>query len=135
MAQHYYEGMFILDSGRFGGEPDAAGLEVISILDKAGATMVAHRPWADAKLAYPIGDHKKGLYYLAFFSGSGATIGELGKIAKLNNSVIRHLVISHPVALFERMVQLIKDGDAFRHEQVGDMSSNAEAALDESIAE
>ena len=131
LLQHFYEGMFILDSGRFGGDPEAAGLEVSGIIEKAGAIMVAHRPWTDAKLAYPIGDHKKGLYYLAYFSGLGATVGELAKIVKLNSGVVRHLVISHPHALFDRMVQLIKDGEAFRHEQLGDVSSIGDEVPDD----
>lgn len=134
LAQHYYEGMFILDSARFGGDPDAAGVEVAAIIEKAGATIVAHRPWSDAKLAYPIGDHKKGLYYLVFFSGDGATIGAIGQIVKLNANIVRHLIISHPLALFERMVQLIMDGEAFRHEQVGDMSPIGEEVPDDAVA-
>ena len=135
MAQHYYEGMFILDSSRFGGDPDAAGVEVSGIIAKAGATIVAHRPWTDAKLAYPIGVHKKGLYYLVFFSGGGESIGSIGQIAKLNSNVVRHLIISHPRDLFDRMVQLIVDGEAFRHEQVGDLSSGAEEIPEDALAD
>lgn len=122
LAQHYYEGMFILDSGRFGADPDAAGAEVCGMIEKAGGSIVAHRPWQDAKLAYAINGHKKGLYYLAFYTAPGSTNAQLTNIVKLNENVIRHLVISHPQGLFDRMVQLVKGGEAFRHEQVGDHS-------------
>lgn len=134
MSQHYYEGMFILDSGRFGADPDAAASEVCGMIEKAGGATVAHRPWQDAKLAYPINGHKKGLYYLAFFTAPGNAIASLTNIVKLNDRVVRHLVISHSQSLFDRMVQLVKGGEAFRHEQVGDSSPDI-AVPDEAIVE
>jgi len=135
LAQHYYEGMFIVDSGRFGSDPDAAGVEVCGIIEKAGGSIVAHRPWQDAKLAYPINGHKKGLYYLTFFTAPGAAISQITSIVKLNDRVIRHLVISHPQGLFDRMVQLVKGGEAFRHEQVGDNASSDLGVPEEAIVE
>ncbi len=120
LAQNFYEGMFILDSARFGSDPDAAGAEVAGIINKAGGEVVAHRPWQDAKLAYPIDGHKKGLYYLVFFTAPGSATKQIAGIVNLNDNVVRHLVLKHPKGLFDRMVQLVKGGEAFRHEQIGD---------------
>lgn len=116
MAEKYYEGMFILNSGKFGSDPDAAAAEVSGIIEKVGGTVVAHRPWQDSKLAYPMNDHRKGFYYLTFFSAESRTVNDINGIVKLNDNIIRHLIISHDKSLFDQMVELVAGGDAFRHE-------------------
>lgn len=114
LAQAFYEGMFILDSGKFAADPDAAGREVLGIIEKVGGTAVAHRPWEDRKLAYQIGRHRKGLYYLAFFTAESTAVNDIRGIVKLNDNIIRHLILSHDKALFDQMVEML-GGDAFRH--------------------
>ncbi len=114
MAAGHYEGMFILNSGKFGADPDAAAAEVSGIIEKIGGEVVAHRPWQDTKLAYPIDGHRKGLYYLVFFTAESTRLNEINRIVQLNENVIRHMVISHQQDLFSRMVEMIGGGDAFR---------------------
>lgn len=114
MATGHYEGMFILNSGKFGADPDAAGAEVTGIIEKIGGEVVAHRPWQDTKLAYSINGHRKGLYYLVFFTAESTRLNEINRVVQLNENVIRHLVISHQKDLFSRMVEMISGGDAFR---------------------
>ncbi|MHC4875226.1 MAG: 30S ribosomal protein S6 [Planctomycetota bacterium] len=114
MATGHYEGMFILNSGKFGADPEAAGAEVSGIIEKIGGEVVAHRPWQDTKLAYPIDGHRKGLYYLTFFTAESTRLNEINRIVQLNENIIRHMVISHQQDLFSRMVEMIGGGDAFR---------------------
>ena len=113
MAINHYEGMFILDSGRFGANPEAAAAEVTGIVEKVGGSLVAHRPWQDSKLAYPINGHRKGLYYLAFFTAESRAVNEINGIVKLNDNVLRHLILSHDKGLFDQMVEMV-GGEAFR---------------------
>ncbi|MBL6706882.1 MAG: 30S ribosomal protein S6 [Planctomycetaceae bacterium] len=113
MAINHYEGMFILDSGRFGANPDAAATEVTAIIEKVGGTVAAHRPWQDTKLAYPINGHRKGLYYLAFFTAESRAVNEINGIVKLNDNVLRHLILSHDKGLYDQMVEMV-GGEAFR---------------------
>lgn len=107
--------MFILESGKYGANPDAAATVVSGLIEKVGGTVVAHRPWQDSKLAYQINGHRKGLYYLAFFTAPGSAIDELSTAVKLTDDVIRHLVLSHDKSLFDQMVEHV-GGEAFRHE-------------------
>ena len=118
-----YEGMFILDSGRFGADPDKAAAEVNGIIEKIGGTVVAHRPWQDAKLAYEINGHRKGLYYLTFFTAESTSVNGINGIVKLNDNIIRHLIINHPKVLFERMVDMIGGG--------GDLEESAVVTADD----
>jgi small subunit ribosomal protein S6 len=113
LAINHYEGMFILDSGRFGANPDAAAAEVTGIIEKVGGTVSTHRPWQDSKLAYPINGHRKGLYYLAFFTAESRAVNEINGIVKLNDNVLRHLVLSHDKGLYDQMVEMV-GGEAFR---------------------
>ncbi len=107
MADNLYEGMFILDSGKFASDPEGMAAEVLGILDKAGATVVEHRPWLDGKLAYPIEGRRKGLHYLAYFKMPGAGADELTRRCKLSDVVLRHLVIKQPQVLFDQMVEVL----------------------------
>ncbi len=115
LAQAYYEGMFILDSGKFGADLEGAGKEVLGIIEKVGGTVVTHRPWEDRKLAYPIGKHRKGLYYLTFFTAESTAVNDIRGIVKLNENVVRHMILSHDKGLFDQMVEMLGGGDAFRH--------------------
>lgn len=126
-ATHYYEGMFILESGKYGSNPDAAASTVSGIIEKAGGSVVAHRPWQDSKLAYSINGHRKGLYYLAFFTAPSSAIDELTGIVKLKDDVIRHLVLTHDKNLFDQMVEHV-GGEAFRHEGTSEESTEAKSA-------
>lgn len=120
MAAAHYEGMFILNSGKFGADPDAAAKEITDLLAKVGGTIVAHRPWQDSKLAYEMDGHRKGLYYLTFFTAESTGLTALNRIVQLNDNIIRHLVIRHDKALFDQMVAMISGGDAFRLVNIDD---------------
>jgi len=115
LAQGYYEGMFILDSGKFAADPEAAGREVCGIIEKVGGSVLTHRPWEDRKLAYQIGRYRKGLYYLTFFTAESTAVNDIRGIVKLNDNVVRHMVLAHDKGLFDQMVEMLGGGDAFRH--------------------
>ena len=114
MAHNFYEGMFLLNSTKFGSDPEGAGEEIMGVLGKIDATVVTHRPWQDTKLQYQIEGQRKGLYYLTFFTADTGKVNDLNGIIRLNDNVLRHLIIRHPKPLFDQMVEMI-GGDAFRH--------------------
>jgi small subunit ribosomal protein S6 len=108
LAGKLYECMFLLDSGRYAVEPDNTIGEVAAILERCGADIKAHAPWQDGKLAYAIEGHRKGLHYLAYFAMDGSKVPELDRLCKLNETIIRHLVIEHEARLFEALVENLK---------------------------
>ncbi|MFO0918991.1 MAG: 30S ribosomal protein S6 [Planctomycetaceae bacterium] len=115
MSQYMYEGMFLLDSGRFAADPDGIANGVLSILNRCGATVVASRPWQDGKLCYPISGQRKGLYYLACFRMDGGQMGELNRLCGLNDTILRQLVIRHPQVVFDAMVDALTQHDGTIH--------------------
>ena len=53
-TMNYYEGMFLIHSGRFASDSEGITKELMEILEKCEAEVVAHRPWTEGKLAYEI---------------------------------------------------------------------------------
>jgi small subunit ribosomal protein S6 len=109
-VENLYEGMFLLDSGKFAADSDGLTKQVLGILEKAGATIVAHRPWQDGKLAYAIEGQRRGLHFLVYFRMPGGGMPEVVRACRLNDSVLRHLIIKHPQMLFDAMVQALESG-------------------------
>ena len=117
-AENLYEGMFLVDSNRFANDPDRSTQAILDILEKVGATVVAHRPWQDGKLAYVIDKHRKGLHYLTYFRMPGSAMTEVNRACRLSDTVIRHIVIKHPEELFDAMVTAINtpEGETGKNE-------------------
>lgn len=135
MAQNLYEGMFLLDSGKYAASPDNTTNHVLEILQKAGATVVAHRPWADGKLAYPVKGHKKGLHLLTYFTMPSSGLTEVTRQVHLSENILRHMVLKHPKVLFDAMVNALsgKEG-TFRHvENVDEAPRPARRGRDEEV--
>ena len=109
-VENVYEGMFILDSVKYAQNPDSVQKEVLGLLERVGATILVSRPWQDAKLAYPIDKHKKGLYYLAYFRLDPANLVELTRLCKLNETVLRQLILLVDPLLVEPLVS-VASGD------------------------
>ena len=106
-----YEGMFLVDSSKFAADPDTETSHILGILQRAGAEIVAHRPWQDGKLAYEIDGHRRGLHFLAYFRMTGAGLKDINRACKLSESVIRHLIIKQPKTLFDAMVAALEGHD------------------------
>jgi small subunit ribosomal protein S6 len=101
--------MFLLDSSRYAQDPSGTEAQLNELLERCEATIVAAAPWQDGKLAYPIAGHKKGLHYLTYLKMDGSKVAELGRLCKLSDLVLRHLIIDHSGhgPLFEAMVDAL----------------------------
>lgn len=130
MAEKLYEGMFLLDSGKFAEDPEGVAQSVMGLLEKIDGTVVVHRPWQDGRLAYPVDGHRKGLHYLACFRMDSLRLPELDRACKLNEFVLRYLVIKHPKVLFDALV----DSLAPEQPQAEESGETAESAPAEGSA-
>ena len=73
-APNVYECMFILDTTKVAGDVAAAD-KVLRIFSSANhAEVLVSRPWDERRLAYPIKNQKKGLYYLTYISTEGKNV-------------------------------------------------------------
>lgn len=104
VKKNLYEGMFLVDTNKFANDPNMITESILGTLAKVDAQIDVHRPWQDGKLAYQIGRYRKGLHYLVYFQMDPAKSPTLDRQCKLNDHIIRKLVIKHPPAMYDAMV-------------------------------
>jgi small subunit ribosomal protein S6 len=115
-----YEGMFILDQGKY--SRDAAGLtqQVADLITQFGGSLLAARLWDERKLAYPIKGQKKGVYWLTYFRMPGGGVTGLERQLAITEGVLRTLVLKVDERIADALVQHALSGDApRRHEAAG----------------
>src|SRR4051812_17366874 len=124
MAANVYECMFLLDTNKVSGDVQSAAKQLQGILERNHAQILASRPWDERRLAYPIGKHKKGLYYLAYFNAEGKSLSPLKRDFGLTEMILRHLIIKVKPQMVETMLTLAKDEHALAlqviHDEPGD---------------
>jgi small subunit ribosomal protein S6 len=104
--------MFLLDTTKVSGDVPAAAKQVHGILERNHAEILASRPWDERRLAYPIGNHKKGLYYLVYFRTEGKNLVSIGRDCKLNELILRQMVLRIDPKLVDTMLTLARDEHA-----------------------
>lgn len=104
MAEHTYEGMFLLDSNKAAVNWDESVAHVHSILTKHNASIVASRLWDERRLAYPIKGHKKGTYLLTFFKAEPTQLAAITHDFRLSDLVIRELIMKQFPKLVDHLV-------------------------------
>jgi small subunit ribosomal protein S6 len=104
--------MFILDSNRYAREGAAVADEVNRAIEKFGGKLLVSRLWDDRRLAYPIGPHKKGTYWLTYFSMESTTLTALTNELRLNDTVLRNLFVKIDSRLVDTLVEHAKTGTA-----------------------
>jgi small subunit ribosomal protein S6 len=81
-------------------------------LEKHHAEVLASRPWDERRLAYPINNQKKGLFYLLYFQAEGKAIAAVEGDLKLNEQVMRVLFLKIEPKWAETMLALARDPNA-----------------------
>lgn len=108
MAAKVYECMFMLDSSKVAGNLETADKQIRAILEKNNAEVLVCRLWDERKLSYQIGNQKKGIYYLTYFSSEGKNLVAIEHDCALNEMIMRQLTIKIPEKLVETMLSLAK---------------------------
>jgi len=87
--------------------PDASDEVVQAIIDRStrsiidgGGQIIKVSPWGRRRLAYAIGQHREGSYFLILFEAPAEAIAELERGLNITEEVIRHLVtrVERPTA-------------------------------------
>lgn len=112
MITNVYECMFLLDNTKIGGDLHAASSQLHAILEKNHAEILASRPWADLKLAYPIKGQRKGQYYLIYFKTEGKNLINIERDCALNEMILRMLTLKIDPKLVDLMLAVANDEHA-----------------------
>ena len=109
MPANVYECMFLLDTNKVANDVPAAAQKLHAILERNHAEVLASRPWDERRLAYPIKNHKKGLYYLTYFRTEGKNVAGIERDCALNEMIIRMLILHVEEKLVEPMLAVARD--------------------------
>jgi small subunit ribosomal protein S6 len=105
LATKVYEGMFLLDSNRYARDPGGVSGQITQIVENCGGEILASRLWSEQKLAYSIEGHRKGTYWLTYFRMDSVKQPELARACRLNENILRNLVIRIDDRLVDTLVR------------------------------
>ncbi|MGD9128208.1 MAG: 30S ribosomal protein S6 [Planctomycetia bacterium] len=110
MAANVYEGMFILDSTKYGREPEAVSSQISKMIEAAGGEVLVSRLWEERRLAYPIQGQRKGTYWLSYFRVEGTEVAGLERQCQLSDSILRVLFLKVDPRIVDTLVEHAKAG-------------------------
>ncbi len=138
-----YEATYILTADLEEEEIEQITGRLREIVEQAGAEFVANHLLGPRQLAYQIDHHSAGIYRVMYFKGNGEAIRELKDELRMNESIIRSIVVTaNPDAVFqpstppEQVAELEREQAASEVEELEPVQE-AEAApvVEESVAE
>ena len=88
-----YETIFIVNQTA-GEEATAAAVEKFKTLISENGTIDKVEEWGSRRLAYPINDLTEGFYVFVTFSSDRAFPAELDRIYKINDSILRSIIVA-----------------------------------------
>ncbi len=104
MAQNVYEGMCILDTSRYGRDPESVSGQIAQMIEQAGGEMLVSRLWEERRLAYPIKGHRKGIYWLTYFRLDGNRLAEIQRKCQLSEDILRALFLKVEPRIVDALV-------------------------------
>jgi len=112
-----YEGMFILDPGRYSRDPGGVTQQLADLIAQHGGTVLAARLWDERKLAYPIKGQKKGVYWLTYFNMPSAGLVPFERQCEISEDILRRLVLRVDERIADALVQhALSSGEAVKPE-------------------
>lgn len=110
MAKNVYEAMFILDSNRYGRNPESVVAQIPKMIEDAGGELFVSRLWEERRLAYPIKGHRKGTYWLTYFRVDGNEIGGLERKCQLSETILRALFLKVDPRIVDALIAHAQSG-------------------------
>lgn len=108
MSEHVFETMFILNPNSYAKNPGGVANTVEDLVKNAGGKILASRLWNEQKLAYPINGHRKGVYWLTYFSLEATEMPKFNRACQLQDMILRHLAIKVDNRIADTLVSVAK---------------------------
>jgi small subunit ribosomal protein S6 len=104
LAANVYEGMFILDSNRYGRDPEMVSSQIPAMIEKLGGEMLVSRLWEERRLAYPIKGQRKGTYWLTYFRLDSLRLSDLTRQCQITEDILRVLFLKVDPRIVDALV-------------------------------
>ena len=122
-SEHVYEGLFILNSEAYARNPEDISGQIAKTIEAMGGTVRVSRLWEERKLAYPIKNHRRGTYWLAYFRLDTDKVADLNRQFQLNGNIIRFLLTTIDPRLEDALVDNALNGPA-KAEEANDVEAS-----------
>ena len=96
--------MFILDSNRYGRDPETVSGQIPAMIEKLGGEMLVSRLWEERRLAYPIKGQRKGTYWLTYFRLDSSRLGDLRRQCQITEDILRVLFLKVDPRIVDALV-------------------------------
>lgn len=104
LTSSVYECMLILDANRYARDPSGVATQIPRMVESCGGEVLASRLWNEQRLAYPIGGHRKGAYWLTYFRMATDKVVAFNRACQLNENVLRNLTLKVEPRLVDTLV-------------------------------
>ncbi len=88
-----YEMMLIFNPELDEGTINAELSKISSVIEKSYGKVTNTDIWGIRKLAYPIKHQENGFYAVVYFTSNTQPLNELDRINKINDKILRHLIV------------------------------------------
>ena len=93
MNDRKYELVYVMKPEATEAEVAEMQAQVEAIIARLGGALEKTDVWGRRKLAYDIGNHKEGFYFLHVIAGSGELMKEIDRRLRNTEGLLRHLVV------------------------------------------
>lgn len=90
---NYYEKFLILDPSLDDGALEETVEKIKEVIIRQGGEILKNENWGRRKLAYELNKHQKGTYIFLVFKSPPSTIAELEKYCKVDDHIIKFMVV------------------------------------------
>lgn len=104
MSTQCYDCFLLFDSNKYNRDPGGVSAKMHKAIEDLGGEILASRMWEERKLAFPINGHGKGTYWICYFNMDTLKLAEFNRACKLDENILRHLVIKVDPRLVETLV-------------------------------
>ncbi len=136
MATNTYETLFILDSNHYARDPGGVSSQIETLVTEAGGNVHVNRMWMEQKLAYPIGNHQKGTYWLCYYDIESTSLTKLARSFQLFEAIVREMTLKLDPRLVEAILANAR-GESIRPSSTADGIIDSEDIIEdeEEVAE
>jgi small subunit ribosomal protein S6 len=104
LARNVYEAMFIMDSSKFGRDPDGISGQLTDMIQNAGGEILVSRLWEERRLAYPVKGQRKGTYWLIYLKLDALKLNGLRTQLDISETVLRYLFLKIDPRIVDTLV-------------------------------
>jgi small subunit ribosomal protein S6 len=96
--------LLIFDSNKYAQDATGVSGGINDLITRNGGEVLVSRLWNEQKLAYPIGHHRKGTYWLTYFRLDSSKLADVHRQLRINEAVLRSMTLKIEPRLVEPLV-------------------------------